>query len=154
VVKRHELQHLMDQKDGLAGIPVVLARRLSVDPAIEPAPYSLFGAARAELSAHLAELGDGPFPRLSLVQLASVAFDRNLRNTPHYFAVLSIFDGLIKALGLSNGTTSYREAVMRVIEAEPAVIRTQARDLYEAWFGRALGAAERTSVSERRHWRH
>jgi hypothetical protein len=153
-VKRHELQHLIDQKDGLSGIPVVLARRLQVDPTTEPEPFSLFGAARAELSSYLAEVGDGPYPRLSLVQLTAAVFDKNLGNTPHHFAAISIFDGLMKSLGVTADHPTYTEAVLRVIETDPQVTRAKARDLYEEWFGRALTSAIRVRVVEQRHWRH
>lgn len=153
-VLRHELQHLIDQLDGLAGIPVVLARRLRVDPGTEPEPFSLFGAARAELSAYLAEVADGPEPRLSLVQLTAAVLDRSLHGTPHHFAVATLFDGLMKSLGVLGDHPSYDEALVRVVEADPEAARTAARSLYEEWFGRPLATAAHIRTVERDHWRH
>ncbi len=154
VIKRHELQHLIDQEEVLVGIPVGLAQRLSVDPATEPEPYSLFGAARAELSAYLAELAYGPHPRLSLVQLTAAVFDRSMRHTPHHFAALAIFDGLMKSVGVAGDHTAYEEAVVRVVESEPKAVRLKARDLYESCFGRAVAALSRIESVEHEHWRH
>jgi hypothetical protein len=153
-VQRHELQHLIDQLDGLAGIPVVLARRLRVDPTTEPESFSLFGAARAELSAYLAEVADGPEPRFSLVQLSAAVFDRSLQGTPHHFAVLTLFDGLMKSLGVLGDHPSYDEALVRVVEADPQAARAAARSLYEDWFGRPLATANHIRTIERDHWRH
>ena len=153
-VKRHELQHLVDHSEKLLGIPVALARRLRVDPSIEPEPYSLFGAARAELSAYLAEVGDGPYPRLSLVQLTAAVFDRELANTPHHFAAETLFDGLMKSLGLTQDHPTYEEAVVRVTETDPQLLRAKSRELYEEWFGRALANVSRVATLEQPHWRH
>jgi hypothetical protein len=154
VVKRHELQHLIDQTELLVGIPVGLARRLRVDPATEPEPYSLFGAARAELSAYLAEVAYGPYPRLSLVGLSAAVFDRGLSQTPHHFAALTIFDGLIRSLGLVGDGIKYEDALVRVVEFDPEATRVKARELYEAWFGRATLAVTRIERVEHTHYRH
>jgi hypothetical protein len=154
VVKRHELQHLIDQTELLVGIPVGLARRLSVDPATEPEPYTLFGAARAELSAYLAEVAHGPYPRLSLVALSTAVFDRSLSQTPHHFAALTIFDGLIRALGLADDGMTYEDALVRVVEFEPEATRAKARELYESWFGRATQDIKRVEHVEHAHYRH
>jgi hypothetical protein len=153
-IERHELQHLVDQKDRLSGIPVALARRLRVDASAEPEPYSLFGAARSELSAYLAQVADVADSRLSLVQLSSAVFDRNLRGQPHHFAAAALFDGLMKSLHVTDDRPSYNEAVVRVIECEPATIRAEARNLYEEWFGRPLATVVRIKSVEHTRWRH
>jgi hypothetical protein len=154
VVERHELQHLMDAIDGLSGIPVVLARRLAVDPATEPPPNSLFAAARAELSAYLAEVAGGPSPRLSLILLTTALFDRNLGGQPHQYAALAIFDGLMKELRIDQSERGYEDWVLDVLAADPERLGEAARNLYEGYFGRPLGTPAWRHTEQRTRYRH
>ncbi len=148
-VERHEVQHRLD---ALASGPPPMPRELEalVGP-LEDAgkEVPLAAAARAELSAYLAELARDPrTPRVGLTLIARFLFDRSMHGAAECYAALVIVQGLAARLGvpggdaLLTGRTVDRRAVATVWLAlaalPPERLRAAARAQWEALFGAPL----------------
>ena len=147
-VERHEVQHRLDA----LGPPPPLPKALEalVGP-LEDAGRERRDAvaARAELSAYLAELArDARTPRVGLTLIARFLFDRRMHGAPECYAALVLLEGLADGLGvrvahpLVAAGAIDRHAVAEVwgalVALPPERLRAAARTLWEALFAAPL----------------
>jgi hypothetical protein len=110
-------------------------------------------AARAELSAYLAELARDPLtPRVGLTLIARFLFDRRMAGTPECYAALVIVEGLADELGvhaghdggpplLADGAIDRHvaaQAFLALAALPPERLRAAARELWETLFAAPL----------------
>lgn len=146
-VERHEVQHRLDARRP-PRMPEALAARTG--PLLhEGRERRHAAAARAELSAYLAELArDGRTPRVGLSMVARFLFDRRLHGTAECYAALTIFEELSRALDVRDEApllaqrTIDRRAASRVYlalaAAPPDRLRAAAKASWETLFGAKL----------------
>ena len=149
-VERHEVQHRLDAARRSPIMPKALADRvgpLESDGHEQPQA----AAARAELSAYLAELArDTRTPRFGLGMVARFLFDRRLHGTAESYAALVILEGLAAELGVAadaplvaGGAVDRRGAgklYLGLADLPPERLRAAAGRLWERLFEAPLPA--------------
>jgi hypothetical protein len=143
-VERHEVQHRLDVARRSPVMPQALADKvgpLRLDGRESPRA----AAARAELSAYLAELArDARTGRFGLAMVARFLFDRRLHGSSECYAALVILEGLAAELGVpaaaplvADHTIDRRGAgrlYLELVKQPPERLRAAAKKLWERLF--------------------
>lgn len=163
--ERHEVQHRLDYARGFTGLPDELSTMVRVTSPEDLAPGTFGARLRAEYSAYLAQLADGPSsPQMGVLELSRFMFDARDGGGVYPNTAFAIIRALGKQLAIDGhdrlirGGRPVRETLARVVLAlwgkTEAELRAAARAAWAAAFGGELAGVREVGRVERVTWRH